>query len=162
MWIRRIITNGSKHPNGNKEERWRCCRHGVTTSEQDKRTEIRRAKTEHAGKRPTGEKKRWVKRKQAGEKRGKRKIAFGGKSRTYTKLSTKRILNKYTPFFPHASFTVYKYRRERHAIMFQPQTLAVTIYEHKSMHFSEFKSNKIFDIEFSNNFINIFFASIFM
>lgn len=36
-WIRRIITNGSKHPNGNKEERRRCCRHGVTTDERDKK-----------------------------------------------------------------------------------------------------------------------------
>lgn len=34
-WIRRIITNGSERPNGNKEERSRCCRRRVTTGERE-------------------------------------------------------------------------------------------------------------------------------
>jgi hypothetical protein len=34
-WIRRITTNGSERPNGNKEERSRCCRRRVTTGERE-------------------------------------------------------------------------------------------------------------------------------
>jgi len=34
-WIRRIITNGSERPNGNKEERSRCRRRRVTTGERE-------------------------------------------------------------------------------------------------------------------------------
>lgn len=94
-----------KRPNGNKEERSRCCQRRVTTGER----ELKSGNTDRLGiargnREQTEGNGRIRRPRRVRGNRGKRKRernSIWGKSSTYTKnhRNEKRILNKYATFF---------------------------------------------------------------